>query len=481
MNPPVDEHDPAAPGLAAAPDLPDLPDLSRPRRVHVVAAGGAGMSAIATVLAEQGHEVSGSDQVASETLARLEALGVRTRVGHDPAVVHGAELVVVSTAVGEDNVEVLAARQLGIPVLRRIDLLPAFARVQPFVSISGTHGKTTTSSMTAVALREAGARPSFLVGARVASLGTAAAHDDGRWFVLEADESDGSFLAGPRAAALVTNLEPDHLEYWGDFDALRAGMRRFLAETDGPRIVCVDDPEARRIGHDVGAVGYGTDADADYRITDLELGPDGSRWLLHTPAGIVTVELAVPGLHNATNAAGALALAGELGLDLHAAARGIGGYTGVARRFEPRGEADGVRFVDDYAHLPTEVRAALAAGRSGDWRRVVAVFQPHRYSRTQALWSEFADAFEDADVLVLTEIYPAGEAPRPGVTGELLVDAVRRSHPDARVEWCPTLDDVTELLATELGAGDLCLSLGAGDITHLADRVRPLLERRSAE
>jgi UDP-N-acetylmuramate--alanine ligase len=329
--------------------------------------------------------------------------------------------------------------------------------------------------MTTVALRGAGADPSFLVGARIASLDTAAAHHDGRWFVLEADESDGSFLAGPRAAALVTNVEPDHLEYWGGFEQLRAGFRRFLAETDGPRVVCIDDPEARAIGRAVDAVGYGTDPAATYRITDLELGPDGSRWRLHAPQGEVAVELGVPGLHNATNATGALALAGELGLDLGAAADGIAGYTGVARRFEARGEAGGVRFVDDYAHLPTEVRAALAAGRSGDWGRVVAVFQPHRYSRTEALWSEFAHAFEDADLLVLTDIYPAGEAPRPGVTGELLVRAVRDARPAARVEWCPTLDDVVDLLVAELAPGDLCLTLGAGDVTTLADRIRPRL------
>jgi UDP-N-acetylmuramate--alanine ligase len=466
--------------VSAAEPAVAVPDLSQPRRIHVVAAGGAGMSAIATVLAEQGHDVSGSDQADSTTLASLASLGVRTHVGHDASLVEGAELLVVSTAVAADNVEVVEARRRGIPVLARIDLLPAFARLQPFVSISGTHGKTTTSSMTTVALRGAGADPSFLVGARIASLGTAAAHHGGRWFVLEADESDGSFLAGPRAAALVTNVEPDHLEYWGGFDQLRAGFRRFLAETDGPRVVCADDAEARAIGHDVRAVGYGADPAATYRITELELGPDGSRWRLRSPQGEVAVELGVPGLHNATNATGALALAGELGLDLGAAAEGIAGYTGVARRFEARGEAAGVRFVDDYAHLPTEVRAALAAGRSGDWGRVVAVFQPHRYSRTEALWSEFAHAFEDADLLVLTDIYPAGETPRPGVTGELLVRAVREARPDARVEWCPTLDDVVELLVAELGPGDLCLTLGAGDVTTLADRVRPRLDDGTA-
>lgn len=446
-------------------------DLSRPRRIHVVAVGGAGMSAIATVLVEQGHRVSGSDQVASAVLERLAAAGVEVHVGHDAHHVGGAEMVVISTAVPDDNVEVAAARAAGIPVLRRIDLLPALAATQPFLSVSGTHGKTTTTSMLATALVAAGAAPSYLIGAEVASLGGAAAHGAGRWFVIEADESDGSFLAGPRAAALVTNIEPDHLEHWGGWDQLREGFRRFLAETDGPRVVCVDDPEAAVVGRSTGAVGYGTDPDADYRIERLELGADGSRYELRHPGGRLPVHVPVPGLHNALDATGALAVAAELGVDLTAAASGLEGFTGAARRFERRGSVAGVDLVDDYAHLPTEVRAALAAGRSGGWNRVVAVFQPHRYSRTQALWEDFATAFDDADVLVLTEIYPAGEAPRAGVTGALLVDAVRRERPDADVRWCPTLDDVVTTLAGELRPGDLCMTIGAGDVTTLADLV----------
>jgi len=459
--------------------MSEVPDLDRPRRIHVVAAGGAGMSAIATVLVQQGHRVSGSDQVDSVALRRLSELGVTTHVGHDAAHLDDADLVVVSTAVAPDNIEVRSALERGIPVLRRIDLLPALARVQPFVSVSGTHGKTTTSSMLTVALRGAGADPSFLIGAEVSSLGAAAAHHDGPHFVLEADESDGSFLAGPRAAALITNIEADHLEFWGGWEQLLDGFRRFLAETDGPRVVCADDPVALELGRPLGAVGYGCAQGADYRITALELSSDGSRFTLLAPSGPVEVVLTVPGLHNATNSAGALALVGELGLDLAAAAAGLAGYTGVARRFERRGTAGGVHFVDDYAHLPTEVRAALAAGRSGDWSRVVVVFQPHRYSRTQALWAEFADAFGDADVLVLTDIYAAGEQPRPGVSGRLLFDAVVERTPDARVIWAPTLGDAADAVVREVAAGDLCMSVGAGDVTTLADLVLPRLTGRS--
>jgi len=451
-------------------------DLRRPRRIHVVAAGGAGMSAIATVLHEQGHHVSGSDQADGAALQRLAAAGVEVHVGHDPAHLDGAEAVVVSTAVAADNVEVVAARERGLPVLRRIDLLPALARRQPFVSVSGTHGKTTTSSMLAVAMQGAGADPSFLIGAEIASLGAAAAHHDGPLFVLEADESDGSFLAGPRAGALVTNIEPDHLEYWGGWEQLLDGFREFLRDTDGPRVVCADDPAAAALGAEFGAASYGTSATSTHRIHQLELSSEGAEFRLSTPRGDVEVHLAVPGLHNATNAAGALSLVEALGLDLQGAATGLAGYRGVARRFERRGTVAGVQFIDDYAHLPTEVRAALAAGRSGDWGRVVAVFQPHRYSRTQALFGEFAHAFEDADLLVLTDIYPAGEPPRPGVTGELLVDAVRAGSPTAEVIWCPSLVEAADYLAGELRPGDLCMSIGAGDVTTLADLVSERLD-----
>lgn len=456
------------------------PDLGRPRRVHVVAIGGAGMSAIATVLAEQGHRVSGSDQADGPALDALRARGVRVHVGHDPSHLGDAEMVVISTAVPPDNVEVLAAVGRGVPVLRRIDLLPALAATQPFLSVSGTHGKTTTTSMLATALVAAGEDPSYLIGAEVTTLGGAARHGSGRWFVLEADESDASFLAGPRAAALVTNIEPDHLEFWGGWDELRTGFEQFLAGTDGPRLVCVDDPDAAEVGRRVGATGYGCAVEAIYRIEELELGPRGSAFGLVHPGGRVEVVVSAPGRHNALDAAGALAVAGELGVDLEAAAEGLADFTGAARRFERRGTAGGVEFVDDYAHLPTEVRAALAAGRSGGWNRVVAVFQPHRYSRTEALWEEFATAFDDADLLVLTDIYPAGEAPRPGVTGELLLDAVRAARPGAELRWCPTLDDVVDTLCAELRPGDLCMTVGAGDVTTLADRVVPMLARSAS-
>ena len=454
------------------------PDLGHPRRVHVVAAGGAGMSAIATVLAQAGHRVSGSDAAGSAALDRLRDLGVEVHVGHAAGHVEGAEFLVASTAVADDNVELVAARAAGVPVLRRIDLLPAFAAHQPFLSVAGTHGKTTTTSLLAVALRGAGEDPSFLVGAPVPALGGAAAHRPGRYFVLEADESDGSFLAGPRAGAVVTNVEPDHLEYWGGWAELQDGFRQFLASTDGPCVVCADDPSAAALGAEVGAATYGTAADATHRVVDLELGPHGSRFSLRSPGGTVPVDLPLPGLHNALDAAGALSLVAELGLDTAGAASALSGWDGVARRFERRGSAAGVEVVDDYAHLPTEVRAALAAGRSGGWRRVVAVFQPHRYSRTEALWQEFGGAFDDADLLVLTDLYPAGEAPRPGVTGKLLVDSVLAHEPRRALAWMPQLDDVVRYLVDVLRPGDLLMTVGAGDVTTVGDRVLEGLRAR---
>ncbi|HMR94996.1 MAG TPA: UDP-N-acetylmuramate--L-alanine ligase [Microthrixaceae bacterium] len=461
-------------------DGPSL-DLSVPRHIHIVAIGGAGMSGIATLLAQSGHTVTGSDVVDSPTLARLADLGVAVWVGHDPdrvAALDALDAVGISSAVGDDDPEVLAALRRGVPVLRRTALLPALAAREPLLSVAGTHGKTTTTSLLVAALRGAGEDPSFLTGAPVAALGgVAAAWRPGRHLVLEADESDGSFLSAPRVGAIVTNVEPDHLEFWGGWEELRSGFREFLSGTDGPRVVCADDPVAADLAAPLGAVTYGTAEGADHRVADLVLGATGCRFTLvgsaRSDAGGagVSVELPLPGLHNALDAAAALALVDELGLDVAAAAAALADFDGVARRFERKGSAAGVTVVDDYAHLPTEVRAALAAGASGGYERVVAVFQPHRYSRTQALWEEFGTCFGDADLLVLTDIYPAGEEPRPGVTGRLLVDATLGVDPGRALAWMPTLDDVVEHLLDVLAPGDLLMTIGAGDVTTVGPRV----------
>jgi UDP-N-acetylmuramate--alanine ligase len=443
-------------------------DLSRPLAVHVVGVGGAGMSAIATVLASMGHRVTGSDLRASAGTERLQALGIEVFVGHDAAHVGAVDALTISTAVPPTNPEVVAAQARGIPVLRRAEALAAIARTRRTVAVAGTHGKTTTSSMLALVLVEAGLRPSFVIGGDVNEIGTGAVWDEGEWFVVEADESDGTFLELDREGALVTNVEPDHLEHYGGFDALVGAFERFLAETPGPKVVCGDDP---RLAH-LSASTYGTSPEADYRMVDVVGARSSVRFgVEHGGERLGDILLPVPGLHNARNACGALVMGLALGAPFAAAARALARYGGVARRFQFRGEREGVTFVDDYAHLPSEVRAALAAARDGGWKRVVAVFQPHRFSRTASLWRDFADAFVDADVVVLTDVYPAGEAPRPGVSGKLLVYAVLDAHPSARVAYLPTRPELVAYLHRLLRPGDVCLTLGAGDITSLPEEL----------
>lgn len=443
-------------------------DLSTPRRIHVVGVGGSGMSAIASVLVAMGHRVSGSDASASPTLDRLRDAGVDVHTGHDPASVASAELVVVSTAIPTDDAEVVAARAAGIPVLRRADVLAAIASQRRTIAVSGTHGKTTTSAMLACALDGAGQSPSFIVGAEIANLTRAAAWQSGEWFVVEADESDGTFVALPAEAVLVTNIEPDHLDHWGSFRALRDAFRSFLAGAPGRRVVCADDPVAAALAADVGGcVTYGTRSDADVRITDVETGRDAVRFDLDGRA----VEVRAPGLHNARNAAAALTMCRELGVDLDVAIAAMRRFRGVSRRFENRGEAHGITFIDSYDHLPTEVASALAAARAGGWRRIVCVFQPHRFTRTAALWRDFAHAFVDADVLAVTDVYSAGQQPIPGVRGKLIVDAVLDAHPRARVAWLPEWESLRHWLLHELRPGDLCLTLGAGDLTTLPSEL----------
>jgi len=452
-------------------DLVDI-DLTSSLAIHVIGIGGAGMSAIATVLSTMGHRVSGSDLKESTGLERLRAIGIDVRVGHDRSNVCDVDLVAVSTAIGERNPEIRAAVERNIPVLRRADVLRAITAVRKTLAVAGTHGKTTTSSMLALVLIEAGRQPSFIIGGDVNEIGSGAAWDDGELFVVEADESDGTFVELHRRGAIVTNLEADHLEHYGDFDTLRKAFRRFLAETDGPTVVYGDDPLARHAAEGLGAVTYGTAPDSNYRMLDVVSERAGVRFdLEHDGVALGTIQLPVPGAHNAQNAAGAVALAMEVGVEFDAAERALARFGGVARRYEFRGERAGVTFVDDYAHLPTEVDAALDAARSGAWDRVVAVFQPHRYSRTQALWADFADSFTNADLVVITDVYASGEAPRPGVSGKLVAYAILDEHPWARVAYVPRRSDVVNYLRAELRPGDLCLTLGAGDLTSLPDEL----------
>jgi UDP-N-acetylmuramate--alanine ligase len=450
-------------------------DLTQPHAIHIVGVGGAGMSAIATVLARMGHRVSGSDLRESRVLERLDLLDVTTHVGHAAANLP-AELdaVVISTAIPESNPEVVAARERGIPVLRRADALRDIVATRATIAVAGSHGKTTTSSMLALILRAAGWHPSFLIGGDLNEVGTNAVFDSGEWLVVEADESDGTFLELAPHDAVVTSVLPDHLDHYGDFPALVEAFETFVARIPGVCALCADDDVAAaiaaRAGADAGVVTYGFTDGADYLMTAYEGGRSGTQFTLARRGETLgVVELPVPGRHNAVNAAGAAAIALELGVPFDAVTRALGGFGGVARRFQFRGERDGVTYVDDYAHLPSDVDAMIRAAREGGWERVVAVFQPHRYTRTAALWRDFADAFAGADALVLTDVYPAGEQPQPGVSGRLVLRAVLDAHPEQAVTYLPRRADLVAHVPRLARPGDVVLTLGAGDLTTAPD------------
>jgi len=390
------------------------------------------------------------------------------------------DAVIVSTATAPDHPHLVAARAAGIPVLHRSMALAALCGRRRTSAVAGTHGKTTTSALLATLLAGVGLHPGWVVGASVAGLGRSAAWGGDGPLVVEADESDGTFLALGAEAAIVTNVEPDHLEHWGGVEQLRAAFEDFVRALSGPAVLCLDDPGAAALAPFAKRpVTYGTHPSSDYRIDAISTERTGVRFDLHHGGKALTVTVpAAPGDHNALNAAAAMALAHQLGVDLEPGASALSQFRGVARRFEIRGEAAGVVVVDSYDHLPTEVIAVLAAARAGRWGRVVCCFQPHRFSRTAALGATFGDAFGDADLVAVTDVYPAGEVPRPGVTGKIVVDAILDAHPWKQVAWLPGLDDVVAYLGTTLRSGDLCITLGAGDLTSVPDRVLTLLRSR---
>jgi UDP-N-acetylmuramate--alanine ligase len=449
-------------------------DLSVPMRVHVVGVGGPGMSAIAIVLAQMGHQVSGSDLRERAVMPRLRAAGVTVHVGHDRRHVHGCDVVTASTAIPSTNNELDEAARLGLPVLRRAGMLSAVCDRARSLAVAGTHGKTTTTSMLMLVLAEAGLRPSFVIGGDVNDIGTGAQWTDGDWLVVEADESDGTHLELPLHGTILTNVEVDHLDHYGDFDSLVAAFDRYLAQVPGPLVVCADDVVAAELAQRHGAVTYGLGAGARYRAVDVTAAGGASRFrIVRDVEELVALELPLRGVHNVVNATGAVAMAVEIGVSPDVAAGALARFGGVARRFDVRGVDDGVTFVDDYAHLPTEIDAVLRAARdSGDgWTRVVAVFQPNRYHRIADMWRDYADAFTAADVVVITDIYASGTTPIPGVTGKLVLNAVLDAHPHTRAVWLPRRDDLVGYLATHLRRGDVCVSMGCGDVASLPDEV----------
>ncbi len=444
----------------------------------MVGIGGAGMSAIATVLAAMGNRVTGSDLVGSAVTDRLVTQGIAVAVGHRADQVAGADLVTASPAVRGDNVELVEAHRLGIPVLARSEVMAAIALTRRCVAVAGTHGKTTTSSMLALALGAAGMRPSFLIGADVGDLDTNGVFDEGPWMVIEADESYGTFAALRPEMTVLTSVEADHLDHYGTLEALRDAFGQLLAATTGVCLVGADDPGAAELGRAAGATLVGEAAGAAYRVRDLVLGRSSIRFELNGPAGhLGRVSVPVPGRHNAANAALAAAAALEIGAEFVAVEAALARFAGVPRRFEFRGETAAVTFVDDYGHLPTEVAATLATARHGGFKRVVAVFQPHRYTRTAALCKQFAHAFDDADVVVVTDVYSAGEQPIPGVSGRLVADAVTGARPGLEVRYAPTRDELRATVVGLLEAGDVCVTLGAGDLTTLPDQIQQDLAR----
>lgn len=464
-------------------------------RIHLIGIGGAGMAPLAQLYAAKGWEVSGSDARASATVAGLRDLGVTVGIGHRPEAVPADALVVVSSAIRPDNPELAVARRRGQRVVHRSRALAAIAEGQRFVAVAGAHGKTTTSGMLAHALREVGADPSFAIGATVLSLGASAHLGAGDAFVAEADESDGSFLAYTPQVAVVTNVEVDHLDHYGSPEALMRAYVDFVARipAGGLLVACTDDPSAREViaATTARVHGYGLEpsrsgaADAapaplerHWRITEVRTGSGEVSAVLDSGDRQQQLRLPVAGVHNLLNATAAWIAGVELGAEPTALAAALGTFAGTGRRFEHRGEAAGVRVIDDYAHHPTEVAATLATARTvaGDGR-VVALFQPHLYSRTRDHAEGFARALAIADLTVVTGVYGAREQPMPGVDATLITEPMRREGADARHVADRT--EAAEAVAQGVRPGDLVLTIGAGDVTELADVILQRLRERS--
>ena len=455
--------------------------------MHFVGVGGIGMSGIAEMMNSLGYEVSGSDLAASAVTTRLRDLGVVVEIGHDPRWVTDADAVVVSAAVLDDNPEVVEARRRGLAVIRRGAMLAGLTRTKSTVAVTGSHGKSTTASMVAVVLAECGLDPSVLVGARVEAFGSNTRIGQGRHFVVEADESEPSLLELAPQIAVLTNLEAEHLDRYGTFARLRDTIARFANRvTDaGSVVVCADDPELIRLRGRFTrqVITYGVvDTTADVFGDDLELDPTCSRcrvrYTRNHRTGSVSLTVAVPGRHNLVNALAAFAVGLEIGIDPARVAIALERFAGVDRRFQFRGVAGGVTVVDDYGHHPTEIAAALSTARLQPHTRLVAVFQPHRYSRTARLLDDFAQVLAAADVVVLTDIFAAGETPIPGVTVGRLAAAVR-GYSAGVVHQAETLDEVVSAVLNLARSGDLVLTLGAGSIGRVAGRLVDALERRT--
>jgi UDP-N-acetylmuramate--alanine ligase len=446
----------------------------RTHRIHFVGVGGVGMSGIAEVLLNLGYQVSGSDLRQGEATERLTGLGGRIFIGHEAANVEGAQVVVYSTAVRPDNPEVVAARAQGIPVIPRADMLAELMRMKYGIAVAGSHGKTTTTSLVAAVLARGGLDPTIVVGGRLQSIGSNARLGHGQFLVAEADESDGSFLRLSPAVSVITNIDREHLDHYGSLEELRQAFIYFANRVPfyGVTLLCADDPQVRGILPQVTKrhLLYGTSPDAALRAEDVRLEAQGTSFRVTSEGReLGTVRLALPGLHNVLNALAAVAVGLELEVAFSHVADALAAFRGVGRRFETRGEAHGVLVVDDYGHHPTEVAATLAAARTLG-RRVLVLFQPHRFTRTALLHREFGACFGDADKVWLLDVYAAGESPVPGVTARTIVESAEALG-QRQLVYVGDAGAAVEAVAREARPGDLVLTLGAGDVWKLGDQL----------
>jgi UDP-N-acetylmuramate--alanine ligase len=452
------------------------PLFKKSRHIHFVGIGGVGMSGIAEVLLHLGHVVSGSDIVETEVCRRLVRLGARVTYGHRAEAVDDAiDVVVISSAVKYANPEIVQARALKIPVIPRAEMLAELMRMKWGIAIAGTHGKTTTTSLISAIVSRAGLDPTVVIGGKVHSLGSNAQFGKGDLMVAEADESDGTFLLLSPAIAVVTNIDPEHLDYYGDMDRVRSAYLEFINRVPffGAAVLCLDDVTIRGLLPQVRkrVITYGTSPDADFVARELSVCGMETRFRAeHAGKSLGDLTVRLPGRHQALNALAALAVAGELDVDFETVQESLAEFGGIHRRFEVCGEVGGVMVVSDYGHHPAEIRATLSAAREGFGRRIVVLFQPHRYTRTRDLFGDFLDAFDAADTLLVTDIYAAGEDPIEGVTGEVLYGALkRRGHLD--VGYVPDHRGLVSAVQPLLRPGDLVVVLGAGSIHEVGDRL----------
>ena len=456
--------------------------LKNIHKIHFVGIGGAGMSALAKILVEKGYEVSGSDLHSSEIVENLKKLGAKIFHGQTAENVRGVDAIVVSTAIPYDNPEVIAARDLGIPKLHRSDINAALLNEVKGIAVAGAHGKTTTTSMLGVALDHAGISPTIIIGGEVDYLGSNAKLGKGEYLVSEADESDGSFLKLRPHIAVVTNVENDHMDHYGTMDNIRKAFREFIENVDketGWAVLCFENENIRNIAAQVDRkyISYAIEQPADYQAANIETNGSGISFdVMHEGKSLGRVALNIPGRHNVLDAMAAVVTGISIGLTVQQMADGLACFHGAKRRFQTKGRANGIWVVDDYAHHPTEIATTLKAARQTKPKRLICAFQPHRYTRTQLLHKDFGKAFKDADLLILTDVYSAGEAPIEGISGETIVAEVRKQT-GQDVVYIPQRADIAAYLKSIAQPGDLIMTMGAGDIYLTGEELVRRIEK----